>query len=91
MAELHSENLTKSAENQRLLRNVKVITQELSDLKKEKLRLERDLEEAHQEGNKRAHTILVSASHPPDMMGVASRLGPVMVSAHREGSAVQKT
>ncbi|KAH0507427.1 CDK5 regulatory subunit-associated protein 2 [Microtus ochrogaster] len=58
LTELHSENLTKSAENQRLLGNVKVITQELSDLKKEKLRLERDLEEAHQEGSKRAHTIL---------------------------------
>ncbi|XP_057640795.1 CDK5 regulatory subunit-associated protein 2 isoform X2 [Chionomys nivalis] len=58
LTELHSENLTKSTENQRLLGNVKVITQELSDLKKEKLRLERDLEEAHQEGSKRAHTIL---------------------------------
>lgn len=58
LAELHSENFTKSAENQRLLRNVKVITQELSDLKKEKLRLERDLEEAHQEGSKQAYTIL---------------------------------
>ncbi|CAO2587863.1 CDK5 regulatory subunit-associated protein 2 [Lemmus lemmus] len=58
LAQLHSENLTKSAENQRLLRNAKVITQELSDLKKEKLRLEKDLEEAHKEGSKRAHTIL---------------------------------
>ncbi|KAL1776266.1 CDK5 regulatory subunit-associated protein 2 [Sigmodon hispidus] len=57
LAELHSENLTKSTENHRLLRNVKKVTQELSDLKKEKLKLERDLEEAHQLGSKRASTI----------------------------------
>ncbi|XP_036035115.1 CDK5 regulatory subunit-associated protein 2 isoform X5 [Onychomys torridus] len=57
LAELHSENLTKSTENHRLLRNVKKVTQELSDLKKEKLRLERDLEEAHQERSKHTRTI----------------------------------
>lgn len=57
LAELHSENLTKSTENHRLVRNVKKVTQELSDLKKEKLRLERDLEEAHQERSKHTRTI----------------------------------
>ncbi|XP_007647098.1 CDK5 regulatory subunit-associated protein 2 isoform X2 [Cricetulus griseus] len=57
LTKLHSENLTKSTENHRLLRNVKTVTQELSDLKKENLRLERDLEEAHQEGDRRARTI----------------------------------
>ncbi|XP_051019193.1 CDK5 regulatory subunit-associated protein 2 isoform X1 [Acomys russatus] len=57
LAKLHSENLTKSTENHRLLRNVKKVTQELRDLKKEKLRLERDLEEAHQEGDRGAQTI----------------------------------
>ncbi|CAH6790479.1 Cdk5rap2 [Phodopus roborovskii] len=57
LSKLHSENLTQSTENHRLLRNVKKVTQELSDLKKEKLKLEKDLEEAHQEGNKRAQTI----------------------------------
>ncbi|GAB1288590.1 CDK5 regulatory subunit-associated protein 2 [Apodemus speciosus] len=57
LAKLHSENVTKSTENHRLLRNVKKVTQELNDLKKEKLRLERDLEEAHQEGSRGARTI----------------------------------
>ncbi|OBS64206.1 hypothetical protein A6R68_07254, partial [Neotoma lepida] len=57
LAQLHSENLTKNTENHRLLRNVKKVTQELSDLKKEKLRLERDLEEAHQERSRQARTI----------------------------------
>ncbi|XP_076790900.1 CDK5 regulatory subunit-associated protein 2 isoform X2 [Arvicanthis niloticus] len=57
LAKLHSENVTKSTENHRLLRNVKKVTQELNDLKKEKLRLERDLEEAHREGNRGARTI----------------------------------
>ncbi|XP_012972587.1 CDK5 regulatory subunit-associated protein 2 isoform X1 [Mesocricetus auratus] len=57
LVKLQSENLTKSTENHRLLRNVKKVTQELSDLKKQKLRLERDLEETHQEGSRRARTI----------------------------------
>ncbi|XP_055463505.1 CDK5 regulatory subunit-associated protein 2 isoform X1 [Psammomys obesus] len=57
LAKLHSENLTKNTENHQLLRNVKKVTQELSDLKKEKLRLERDLEEAHREGSRGAQTI----------------------------------
>ncbi|XP_063143294.1 CDK5 regulatory subunit-associated protein 2 isoform X15 [Rattus norvegicus] len=57
LAKLHSENVTKNTENHRLLRNVKKVTQELNDLKKEKLRLERDLEEAHREGNRGARTI----------------------------------
>lgn len=91
MAELHSENLTKSTENHRLVRNVKKVTQELSDLKKEKLRLERDLEEAHQERSKHTRTIHVSASCFPDMMGGTSRLGPVLVSVHRKVDVVQKT
>ncbi|XP_029395947.1 CDK5 regulatory subunit-associated protein 2 isoform X3 [Mus pahari] len=57
LAKLHSENVTKSTENHRLLRNVKKVTQELNDLKKEKLRLEQALEEAHREGNRGARTI----------------------------------
>ncbi|KAL1776267.1 CDK5 regulatory subunit-associated protein 2 isoform X2 [Sigmodon hispidus] len=67
LAELHSENLTKSTENHRLLRNVKKVTQELSDLKKEKLKLERDLEEAHQLGSKRASTIHGACASPKRM------------------------
>lgn len=72
MAKLHSENVTKSTENHRLLRNVKKVTQELNDLKKEKLRLEQALEEAHPEGNRGARTIHVSASCSPDIVRGAS-------------------
>ncbi|XP_036035114.1 CDK5 regulatory subunit-associated protein 2 isoform X4 [Onychomys torridus] len=68
LAELHSENLTKSTENHRLLRNVKKVTQELSDLKKEKLRLERDLEEAHQERSK--HTRTIHKSNEKDLEAI---------------------
>ncbi|XP_060237202.1 CDK5 regulatory subunit-associated protein 2 isoform X5 [Meriones unguiculatus] len=57
LPKLHSENLTKSTENHQLLRNVQKVTQELSEMKKEKLRLERDLEEAHREGSRGAQTI----------------------------------
>ncbi|XP_063115998.1 CDK5 regulatory subunit-associated protein 2 isoform X3 [Cavia porcellus] len=57
LAELHSENLTKSSENHRLQRNIKKVTQELSDLQQEKERLERDLEKAHREGSRGARTI----------------------------------
>ncbi|XP_029419571.1 CDK5 regulatory subunit-associated protein 2 isoform X3 [Nannospalax galili] len=57
LVELHSENLTKSTENQRLLRSIKKVTQEKNDLQQEKLRLERDLEEARQEGSRGARTI----------------------------------
>lgn len=57
LAELHSENLTKSTENHRLRRNIKKVTQELSDLQQEKERLEKDLEAAHREKSKRDCTI----------------------------------
>ena len=86
MAKLHSENVTKSTENHRLLRNVKKVTQELNDLKKEKLRLERDLEEAHQEGSRGARTIHVSPAYSPDITSAASGVGPAMASSHREMS-----
>lgn len=89
MAKLHSENVTKNTENHRLLRNVKKVTQELNDLKKEKLRLERDLEEAHREGNRGARTIHVSASYSPDTVSDASGIGTEMATAHREMNAVR--
>ncbi|XP_006890813.1 PREDICTED: CDK5 regulatory subunit-associated protein 2-like [Elephantulus edwardii] len=57
LAELRSENLTKSTENHRLCRTIKKITQELSDLQQERTRLEKDLEEAHQEKSKDDCTI----------------------------------
>ncbi|XP_058379877.1 CDK5 regulatory subunit-associated protein 2 isoform X2 [Diceros bicornis minor] len=57
LAELHSENLTKSTENHRLRRNIKKVTQELSDLQQEKERLEKDLEAAHREKSKGDCTI----------------------------------
>ncbi|XP_077904208.1 CDK5 regulatory subunit-associated protein 2 isoform X5 [Ictidomys tridecemlineatus] len=57
LAELRSENLTKSSENHRLRRSIKKVTQELSDLQQEKARLERDLEEARCEGSRGARTI----------------------------------
>lgn len=57
LAELHSENLTKSSENHRLRSNIKKVTQELSDLQQEKERLEKDLEEARCEGSRGARTI----------------------------------
>ncbi|XP_066223406.1 CDK5 regulatory subunit-associated protein 2 isoform X2 [Saccopteryx leptura] len=46
LAELHSENLTKSAENRRLHRNLQKTAQELSAVQQEKGRLEKDLEAA---------------------------------------------
>ncbi|XP_036915051.1 CDK5 regulatory subunit-associated protein 2 isoform X1 [Sturnira hondurensis] len=60
LAALRSENLTKSAENHRLRRNVKKVTQELSDLRQEKERLERDLRAARREksrGDGTAHDL----------------------------------
>ncbi|XP_005382660.1 PREDICTED: CDK5 regulatory subunit-associated protein 2 isoform X4 [Chinchilla lanigera] len=57
LAELRSENLTKISENHRLQRNIKKVTQDLSDLHQEKESLERDLEEAQREGSKGARTI----------------------------------
>lgn len=57
LAEMHSENLTKSAENHRLRRSIKKVTQELSDLQEERERLERDLEAAHRERSKGDRTI----------------------------------
>ncbi|XP_017358777.1 CDK5 regulatory subunit-associated protein 2 isoform X2 [Cebus imitator] len=58
LAELRSQNLTKSTENHRLRRSIKKITQELSDLQQERERLEKDLEEAHREKSKGECTIL---------------------------------
>nr|XP_036878132.1 CDK5 regulatory subunit-associated protein 2 isoform X3 [Manis javanica] len=57
LAELHSENLTKGTENRRLRRNLKKVTQELSDLQQKQERLEKDLEEAHREKSKGDRTI----------------------------------
>ncbi|XP_031510323.1 CDK5 regulatory subunit-associated protein 2 isoform X4 [Papio anubis] len=57
LAELRSQNLTKSAENHRLRRSIKKITQELSDLQQERERLEKDLEEAHREKSRGDCTI----------------------------------
>ncbi|XP_034520296.1 CDK5 regulatory subunit-associated protein 2 isoform X9 [Ailuropoda melanoleuca] len=57
LAQLNSENLTKSAENHRLRRNIKKVTQELSTLQQERERLEKDLEEAHRESGRGDHTI----------------------------------
>ncbi|XP_061019280.1 CDK5 regulatory subunit-associated protein 2 isoform X4 [Dama dama] len=57
LAELHSENLSKSAENHRLRRSIKKVTQELSSLQQERERLEKALEAAHQERSKGEHAI----------------------------------
>ncbi|XP_053512119.1 CDK5 regulatory subunit-associated protein 2 isoform X2 [Artibeus jamaicensis] len=57
LAALHSENLTKSTENHRLRRNVKKVTQELSDLRQEKERLEKDLQAARREKSRGDGTI----------------------------------
>ncbi|XP_034871847.1 CDK5 regulatory subunit-associated protein 2 isoform X7 [Mirounga leonina] len=57
LAQLNSENLNKSAENHRLRRNIKKVTQELSALQQERERLERDVEEAHRQKSSRDHTI----------------------------------
>ncbi|XP_012577010.1 PREDICTED: CDK5 regulatory subunit-associated protein 2 isoform X2 [Condylura cristata] len=46
LAELRSENFTKNAENHKLRRHVKKVTQELSDLQQERERLGKDLEAA---------------------------------------------
>ncbi|XP_023583117.1 CDK5 regulatory subunit-associated protein 2 isoform X2 [Trichechus manatus latirostris] len=58
LAELRSQNLTKNTENHRLCRNIKKVTQELSDLQQERERLEKDLEEAYREKSKEDCTIL---------------------------------
>uniref|UniRef100_A0A452RNZ4 CDK5 regulatory subunit associated protein 2 n=1 Tax=Ursus americanus TaxID=9643 RepID=A0A452RNZ4_URSAM len=57
LAQLNSENLTKNAENHRLRRNIKKVTQELSTLQQERERLEKDLEEARRERGRGDHTI----------------------------------
>uniref|UniRef100_A0A8C7ENP9 CDK5 regulatory subunit-associated protein 2 n=1 Tax=Neovison vison TaxID=452646 RepID=A0A8C7ENP9_NEOVI len=57
LAQLNSENLSKSAENHRLRRNIKKVTQELNTLQQERQRLEKDLEEAHRERSRSDHTI----------------------------------
>uniref|UniRef100_A0A2K6T4M5 CDK5 regulatory subunit-associated protein 2 n=1 Tax=Saimiri boliviensis boliviensis TaxID=39432 RepID=A0A2K6T4M5_SAIBB len=57
LAELRSQNLTKSTENHRLRRSIKKITQELSDLQQERERLEKDLKEVHREKSKGDCTI----------------------------------
>ncbi|XP_075416523.1 CDK5 regulatory subunit-associated protein 2 isoform X2 [Tenrec ecaudatus] len=58
LAELRSENLSKSTENHRLCRSVKQLTQELSDLQRAKETLERDLGEARREKSKEDRTSL---------------------------------
>ncbi|XP_042636312.1 CDK5 regulatory subunit-associated protein 2 [Orycteropus afer afer] len=58
LAELRSENLTKNTENHRLCRNIKKVTQLLSDLQQERERLEKDLEEGRREKAKDDCTIL---------------------------------
>ncbi|EPY75631.1 CDK5 regulatory subunit-associated protein 2, partial [Camelus ferus] len=62
LAELHSENLTKSTENHRLRRNMKKVTQELSDLQRERERLEKDLDAAHRERSKGDRAVHVSGA-----------------------------
>ncbi|XP_054440445.1 CDK5 regulatory subunit-associated protein 2 [Pteronotus mesoamericanus] len=57
LAELRSENLTTSTENHRLRRDIKKVSQELSDLQQEKERLEKDLQAAHREKSKGDCTI----------------------------------
>ncbi|XP_040097709.1 CDK5 regulatory subunit-associated protein 2 isoform X3 [Oryx dammah] len=57
LAELRSENLSKSTENHRLRRSMKKVTQELSTLQQERERLEKALEAAHQERSKGDHTL----------------------------------
>ncbi|XP_037348631.1 CDK5 regulatory subunit-associated protein 2 isoform X1 [Talpa occidentalis] len=57
LAELHSENFTKSTENHKLRRNIKKVTQELSDLQQERERLEKDLEAARGEKSRGDGTI----------------------------------
>ncbi|KAM8802867.1 CDK5 regulatory subunit-associated protein 2 [Rhynchonycteris naso] len=57
LAELHSENLTKSAENRRLRQNLKRAAQELSDVQQQKGRLEKDLEAARREKSEGDGTI----------------------------------
>lgn len=76
MAELRSENLSKSTENHRLRRSIKKVTQELSNLQQERERLEKALEAAHQERSKGDHTLHVSAATGPLEWGAAS-LGAV--------------
>ncbi|XP_066112474.1 CDK5 regulatory subunit-associated protein 2 isoform X2 [Saccopteryx bilineata] len=57
LAELHSENLTESAENRRLHRNLQKTAQELSAVQQEKGRLEKDLEAAHRDLQKTAQEL----------------------------------
>ncbi|XP_032490668.1 CDK5 regulatory subunit-associated protein 2 isoform X2 [Phocoena sinus] len=52
LAELRSENLTKSTENHRLRRSIKRVSRELSDLQRERERLEKELGAAHRERSK---------------------------------------
>uniref|UniRef100_A0A673UDE6 CDK5 regulatory subunit-associated protein 2 n=1 Tax=Suricata suricatta TaxID=37032 RepID=A0A673UDE6_SURSU len=57
LAQLHSENLSKSEENHRLRRGMRKVTQELSDLQQDRERLEKDLEEALLERSRGDRTI----------------------------------
>ncbi|XP_043726605.1 CDK5 regulatory subunit-associated protein 2 isoform X6 [Cervus elaphus] len=57
LAELHSENLSKSAENRRLRRSVKKVTQELSSLQQERERLGKALEAARRERGGGEHAV----------------------------------
>ncbi|XP_064346533.1 CDK5 regulatory subunit-associated protein 2 isoform X7 [Camelus dromedarius] len=76
LAELHSENLTKSTENHRLRRNMKKVTQELSDLQRERERLEKDLDAAHRERSKGDRAVHVSgaAAGPRDLRNEVEKL-----------------
>ncbi|KAF4019639.1 hypothetical protein G4228_011174 [Cervus hanglu yarkandensis] len=57
LAELHSENLSKSAENRRLRRSIKKVTQELSSLQQERERLGKALEAARRERGGGEHAV----------------------------------
>ncbi|KAM5331235.1 CDK5 regulatory subunit-associated protein 2 isoform 2-T2 [Glossophaga mutica] len=57
LAALRSENLSQSTENHRLRRNIKKVTQELSNLQQEKERLEKDLQAARQEKSRGDGTV----------------------------------
>ncbi|KAG8518799.1 CDK5 regulatory subunit-associated protein 2, partial [Galemys pyrenaicus] len=60
LAELRSENFSKSTENHKLRRNVKKVTQELNDLQQERERLAKDLEAARGERSRGEDAIRVS-------------------------------
>lgn len=67
LAELHSENLSQSTENHRLRRDLKKVTQELSELRQERERLAQALEEARGEKSEGDRAIHVSPLGAPCM------------------------